>query len=128
MTDLIQRLPGHMLSNYVRRYEAGGVQERPRLRFVDGEGRACVAGALAGAASAADFASGPCGRDFLGSDLEAVSRLFEDGRLTAAQMYRECLLERARRAAGRRAAGRRPEFGTAGRAGPDGYRAPLPTL
>lgn len=85
------------LENYVDRYEADGVQRRPRLRFVDRAGRACPAAALAGAATSAEFAAGEAGREFRGSRLEDVSRAFEDGRLDADRLYRECVLERARR-------------------------------
>lgn len=100
MTDtLIASLADAELENYIERYEDDGVQRRPRLRFVDRSGRACPAAAFAGAGTSAEFMNGEAGRGFRGGRLEGVSRAFEDGRLDADRLYRECLLERARRRA-----------------------------
>lgn len=85
--------PPRMLRNYVARYESGGVQPHPVTSFVDGRGRACVVGAFAGAASLEEFASTEACRTFLEGPLVRVSRLFEDGRVTAAEVYDACLLE-----------------------------------
>lgn len=93
----LESIPDRMLHNFVRRYEAGGVQPHPRLRFVDEEGRACIACALAGASSSREFARTDAGRSFLGGPLEEISRRFEACRLTPDRFYAECLLELARR-------------------------------
>lgn len=94
-------LPDAMLSNYVERYETGGVQPHPRLRFVDGEGRACLAAALCGARRATDVApaAAALGCPFPGGALETISRGFESGHLTAAYLYDGCVLELVRRRA-----------------------------
>lgn len=97
----LRRIPDGMLNNYVERYEQGGVQRRPCLRFVDEEGRACVVGALAGAGTVEEFAGTEACARFPGGILERISRLFEDRRLTADRMYAESLLELTRRRAGR---------------------------
>ncbi len=97
-TDVAPLLSDSALSNFIDRYEAGRVQRRPRLRFVDRGGRACPAAALAGAETSADFMDGDAGREFRGGILERISAAFEDGDLDAAELYRECLLENARRA------------------------------
>lgn len=95
--DLTTALSDRALTNYIDRYEAGRVQRRPRLRFVDRLGRACPAAALAGAETSADFMNGEAGPRFRGGVLERISRAFEDGDLDAAELYRDCLLESARR-------------------------------
>lgn len=95
----LRSLPGSMLRNYVSRYEEGGVQPHPRLSFVDAEGRACIVGALAGARSLREFAATEVCRSFPRGPLERLSRLFEDGRVTPGEVYRDCLLELARRRA-----------------------------
>lgn len=97
MRDLLERLRDEMLENYIRAYEGGRIQGRPRLRFVDREGRACPAAAFAGAGDRADFAGSEPFTRFLGSDLEAISRCFESGQLEPSELYRDCVLERARR-------------------------------
>lgn len=94
-------VPGHMLRNFVARYEDGGVQPYPVTSFVDGEGRACVVGAFAGACSLEEFASSKACRTFLDGPLVEISRLFEDGRVTPAEVYDACLLELAGRIADR---------------------------
>lgn len=101
-------LPDTMLSNYVERYETGGVQPHPRLRFVDGEGRACLAAALCGARRATDVApaAAALGCPFPGGALETISRGFESGRLMPAELYDICVLELVRRRA--RTKGGRP--------------------
>lgn len=99
--NCLRRIPERMLNNYVERYERGGVQRRPCLRFVDEEGRACVVGALAGAASVEEFTRTEACARFPGGTLERISRLFEDRHLTADRMYAESLLELTRRRAGR---------------------------
>lgn len=100
-------LPDQMLHNFVRRYETGGVQPAPRLRFVDDDGRACLSAALCGARSAPEVAGAAAllGHTFRGGVLERVSRLFEGGTLTADAMYADCLLELTRRRTSRLAAG-----------------------
>lgn len=107
-------LPEAMLRNYVHRYESGGVQSHPTLRFVDAEGRACLAAALCGARSSAEVApaAAALGHPFHGGVLEQVSRRFEGGRLSAAQAYDACVLEMAARRA-RHAVCRAPETATA---------------
>lgn len=95
----LESIPSRMLHNFVERYEAGGVQPHPRLRFVDEEGRACIACALVGASSSREFATMDAGREFLGGPLEELSRRFEACRLTAGEMYAGCLMELARRTA-----------------------------
>lgn len=97
LPDVAASLDRTALSNFIDRFEAGRVQRRPRLRFVDRAGRACPAAALVGADSSADFMNGESGRRFRGSVLERVSRAFEDGDLDVGALYRECLLELARR-------------------------------
>lgn len=96
-TDVASLLPDSALGNFIDRYEAGGVQRRPRLRFVDRGGRACPAAAMAGAETSSDFMNGEAGRDFRAGILGRISAAFEDGDLDAAELYRECLLEVARR-------------------------------
>lgn len=100
MEELVTSLSDRSLANYIERYEDGRVQSWPRLRFVDDAGCACPAAALAGAETSAEFMDGAAGRDFRGSPLERVSRSFEDGNLDAGALYRDCLLERARRSVG----------------------------
>lgn len=95
----LRELSDRMLENYVARYEEGGVQPRPCLRFVDAEGRACIVGALAGAASVEEFAESDACRSFLEGALVEISRMFEERRITAADVYAECLLELTRREA-----------------------------
>lgn len=97
LPDVTASLDGTALVNFIDRYESGRIQQRPRLRFVDPAGRACPAAALAGAESSADFMNGEAGRAFRGGVLERISRAFEDGELDVGALYRECLLERARR-------------------------------
>ena len=97
MGDLLQNLGGEMLDSYIRSYEEGRIQPCPRLRFVDREGRTCPAAAFAGAGHGAEFTASEAFVRFLGSDLEAISRRFESGELDASDLYRDCLLERARR-------------------------------
>lgn len=97
LPDLAASLDRTALANFIDRYEAGRVQRRPRLRFVDRSGRACPAAALAGAETSAGFMNGASGRRFRGGVLERISRAFEDGDLDAGDLYRECLLELARR-------------------------------
>lgn len=97
MGNLARDLGDDMLDNYIVRYEEGAVQPRPRLRFVDGEGRACPAAACAGARSSEAFAGSSHFLRFDGSILEALSRCFEAGELTPSDLYRDCLLERVRR-------------------------------
>ena len=92
-------VPKHMLRNYVDRYERGGVQPHPVTSFVDGEGRACIVGAFADADSIEEFASTEACRTFLRGPLVRISRLFEDGHVTPAQVYDAGLLELARRRA-----------------------------
>ncbi len=106
-------LPDPMLRNYLRRYESGGVQSRPTLRFVDAQGRACLAAALCGARSSAEVApaAAALGHPFHGGVLEQVSRRFEGGHLSAAQAYDACVLELAARRA-RQAVSRVPETAT----------------
>lgn len=104
MSDLVHGLGDEMLRNYIVRYEAGAVQARPRLRFVDGDGRACPAAACAGAGSREAFAGSDHFLRFRGSVLERISRRFEAGDLSSSELYRECLLERARRRGARRPA------------------------
>lgn len=108
---LLSALPSEALDNYVERYEEGRVQHRPRLRFVDADGRACPAAALAGAETSSEFADREPGAGFLGSRLEELSRAFEDARLDPDRLYRDCLLERARRRGGRRRPSRRIRAG-----------------
>ncbi len=110
MGDLARGLGDDMLDNYILRYEEGSVQPRPRLRFVDGEGRVCPAAACAGSASREAFAGSDHFLRFRGSALERVSRRFESGELSPSDLYRDCLLERARRGGAPRpaAAGRAP--------------------
>lgn len=97
-------VPKRMLRNYVARYEGGGVQPHPVTSFVDGRGRACVVGAFAGAGSLEEFAATEACRVFLEGPLVRISRLFEDGHVTPAEVYDACLIElagrRARREAG----------------------------
>lgn len=97
MGDLLENLSGEMLDNYIRTYEEGRIQSRPRLRFVDREGRTCPAAAFAGAGDRVEFAATESFVRFPGSDLEAISRRFESGGLDPSALYRDCLLERARR-------------------------------
>jgi hypothetical protein len=97
MGDLARGLGDDMLDNYILRYEEGAVQPRPRLRFVDGEGRVCPAAACAGTGSREAFAGSDHFLRFRGSALERVSRRFEAGELSPSDLYRDCLLERARR-------------------------------
>lgn len=111
----LHRLPARMLENYVSRYEEGGVQPHPRLSFVDGEGRACIVGAMAGARSLEEFAGWSACGDLPDGQLERLSRLFEDGRITADGVYRECILELSRR-----------RSSTRGRAGPGRIRELIP--
>lgn len=101
-------LSDRMLRNYVVRYEDGGVQPHPVTSFVDRRGRACIVGAFAGARTLEEFAASEACRTFLERPLVRISRLFEDGRITAAEVYDACLLELAgrRRAGGSRAAPR----------------------
>lgn len=99
--EILASLPESALDAYIDRYERGGVQRRPRLRFVDGGGRACPAAALADAGSSAEFMNGDGGAGFRGSVLERISRAFEDGELDAGDLYRDCLLERAVRGGSR---------------------------
>lgn len=101
-------LPDRMLRNYVARYEGGGVQPRPVTSFVDRRGRACVVGAFAGARTLEEFAASAACRTFLEGPLVRLSRLFEDGRITPAEVYDACLLELAgrRRSGASRAAPR----------------------
>lgn len=96
-------LPDAMLRNYVCRYESGGVQPRPTLRFVDAEGRACLAAAFCGARTSADVsrAAAALGQPFHRGILEQVSRRFEAGRLSATEAYDACVLELAARRARR---------------------------
>ena len=105
-----------MLLQYVARYERGEVQSRPRLRFVDAEGRACLAAALCGARSAAEVAglAAEAG-GFPGGPLERVSRRFEAGELRSAEFYDEVVLELTRRRAEREVrSGTRPAVTPAG--------------
>lgn len=97
MDHLLQGVGEEMLDNYIARYEEGAVQLRPRLRFVDAQGRACPAAAFVGARSGREFADSPHFPRFRGSVLEGISRHFEAGRLSPSELYRDCLLERARR-------------------------------
>lgn len=97
LPDVAASLDGTALANFIDRYESGRVQRRPRLRFVDRAGRACPAAALAGAETSAEFMNGDSGRRFRGGALERISRAFENGELDVGDLYRECLLERARR-------------------------------
>lgn len=97
LSDVAASLDGTALANFIDRYESGRVQRRPRLRFVDRAGRACPAAALAGAETSAEFMNGESGGRFRGGVLERISRAFEDGDLDVGDLYRECLLERARR-------------------------------
>lgn len=91
-----------MLRNYVARYESGGVQPHPVTSFVDARGRACVVGAFADADSLEEFAASEACRTFLDGPLVGISRLFEDGRVTPAEVYDACLVELAfRRVAAR---------------------------
>lgn len=93
-----------MLLQYVARYERGEVQTTPRLRFVDGEGRACLAAALCGARSATEVAAlAAAAGGFLDGPLERISRRFEAGELRSCELYDEALLELARRGAERAA-------------------------
>lgn len=101
----LRQIPDRMLRNFVARFEADGVQRRPCLRFVDRRGRACIVGAFADAASSREFGTTEAGRTFLEGPLLAISRAFEDGVISAADVYLECLLELARRDAESRAAG-----------------------
>jgi hypothetical protein len=91
----LDAVSGRMLRNYVARYESGGVQPHPVTSFVDARGRACVVGAFAGARSLEEFASSEACRSFLDGPLVAISRLFEDGRVTPAEVYDACLVELA---------------------------------
>lgn len=93
----ISTLSDRLLRNYVRRYEGGGVQPRPRLRFVDAEGRACIVGAMADVDSSREFAATGLFRALRSGPLVRISRKFEDGRITPAQVYDACLLELTRR-------------------------------
>lgn len=86
-----------MLRNYVRAYEEGRVQRRPCLRFVNGAGRACVVGAMAGAARSREPADTELFRTFRSEPLLRLSRQFESGQLSAEGMYDACLLELTRR-------------------------------
>lgn len=110
----LDALPDRMLRNFVCRYEDGGVQRRPRLRFVDDRGRACLAGALTGARTSREFADSAAGRSFRQGPLLRLSREFEAGRLSAAQLYDACLMELARRSTEE---DDRPERETTGAAG-----------
>lgn len=101
-------VPDRMLHNFVARYEDGGVQPHPVTSFVDERGRACVVGAFSGARSLEEFADTEACRTFLQGPLVEISRLFEDGRVTAAEVYDACLIELARRG-GRRGARREAE-------------------
>lgn len=114
-------LPDPMLRNYIRRYESGGVQSRPTLRFVDAEGRACVAAAFCGARTSADVseAAAALGHPFLGGIMEHVSRRFESGRLSAAEAYDACVLELTARRVSRAAS-------SAAVAGVPGFRVATP--
>lgn len=103
MTEL-RSLSDRLLRNYVRRYEAGRVQQRPRLRVVDGDGRACLVGAMAGVDSSRELAAIGLFRSFRAGPLSRISRLFEEGRVSSGQVYDACLLELARRS-GRDGAG-----------------------
>lgn len=96
-------VPARMLRNFVARYEDGGVQPHPVTSFVDERGRACVVGAFSGARSLEEFAGTEACRTFLQGPLVEVSRLFEDGRVTAPEVYDACLMELVRRGARRRA-------------------------
>lgn len=96
MTEL-RAVSNRLLENYVRRYESGGVQRRPRLRFVDAEGRACIVGAMADVDSSREFAESDHFRSFRSGPLVRISRMFEEGRVSAAEVYDACLLELARR-------------------------------
>lgn len=99
--ELVAALPDAWLENYVAMYEAGRVQRHPQARFVNAAGECCLVAALAGVDSAAALADTPLWSRFLGTELEALSRLFESRRLTGAEFYTEVLLElTARRAAG----------------------------
>ncbi len=93
----LDAVSGHMLRNYVARYESGGVQPHPVTSFVDARGRACVVGAFADAGSLEEFASSEACRTFLDGPLVGISRLFEDGRVTPAEVYDACLVELAYR-------------------------------
>lgn len=93
----LDAVSGRMLRNYVARYESGGVQPHPVTSFVDARGRACVVGAFADAASLEEFAASEACRTFLDGPLVGISRLFEDGRVTPAEVYDACLVELAYR-------------------------------
>lgn len=99
----VSAVPERMLRNFVARYENGGVQPHPVTSFVDERGRACVVGAFSGARSLEEFAGTEACRTFLQGPLVTLSRLFEDGRVTPAEVYDACLMELARRAARREA-------------------------
>lgn len=90
-------VPERMLHNFVARYESGDVQPHPVTSFVDDRGRACVVGAFSGARSLEEFAGTEACRTFLQGPLVAISRLFEDGRVTPAEVYDACLMELAGR-------------------------------
>lgn len=96
MTEL-RSVSDRLLRNYVRRYESGGVQRRPRLRFVDAEGRACIVGAMADVESSREFAESDHFRSFRSGPLVRISRMFEEGRVSPAEVYDACVLELARR-------------------------------
>lgn len=100
----LSEVPGRMLRNFVARYEDGGVQPHPVTSFVDEAGRACVVGAFSGARSLEEFAASEACRTFLQGPLVEISRLFEDGRVTAPEVYDACLMELARRGGRRREA------------------------
>ena len=99
MTEL-SHLPDRLLRNFVRAFEDGRVQRRPRLRFVDAEGRACIVGAMAGVASSRALARTEVFRTFRSGPLLSLSRRFEAAELTAEDVYDACVLELARRAGG----------------------------
>lgn len=96
MTEL-RAVSDRLLENFVRRYECGGVQRRPRLRFVDAEGRACIVGAMADVESSREFAESDHFRTFRSGPLVRISRKFEEGRVSSTDVYDACLLELARR-------------------------------
>lgn len=103
LAALVERLPTDWIRNYVTTFEVGRVQGYPEKRFVNARGQCCLVGALAGARTARAMIASPLWRRFLGSELEEISRRFEDLEVTGQEFYEEALLALARRAPGGRA-------------------------
>jgi hypothetical protein len=101
--QLVAGLATAWLENYARAYEAGRVQKHPQARFVNASGECCLVGALAGVDSASQMLKTDVWQNFLGSELEELSRRFEARRLSGWEFYQEVLLALAARSVALRA-------------------------